>query len=124
LANKAMLQLEYTQWYNERVKRGEQLKDAAAETEVINVERKRLGLPIEPGIAWEAQAHEAAAKVSTERDDAIAKLDKQIAEIVKLRDEIRACADAQCSVLALDAQQARRPQRAGCDRVMRTHQMP
>jgi predicted small lipoprotein YifL len=80
LANKAMLQVEYTQWYNERVKRGEQLKDPAAETEVINKKRTELGLPIEPGIAREAQAHEAAGKVSSERDEVIAKLDKQIAE--------------------------------------------
>ena len=75
-----MLQLEYSQWYAERVKRGEQLKDAAAETEAINKKRAELTLPVEPGIAREAQAHEAAMKLSKERDEAIAKLDKQIAE--------------------------------------------
>jgi hypothetical protein len=97
LINKATLELEYTQWYNERVKRGEQLKDAAAETEAINAKRAELGLPIEPGVAREAKAHEDAAKLVKERDEALAKLDKLIADqqvrvdrAKAVRDEIEA----------------------------------
>ena len=80
LVNKAMLELEYTKWYNERVQRGEQLKDAEAETEAINAERKQLGLSIEPGVAREAKAHAEATKLAKDRDEALAKLDKQIAD--------------------------------------------
>jgi hypothetical protein len=97
LVSRATLELEYTQWYNERVKRGEQLKDAQAETDAINAKRKELGLPIEPGVAREAKAQEDAAKLVRERDEALAKLDKQIADqqlrvdrAKAVRDEIEA----------------------------------
>ncbi len=80
LVNKAMQALEYTQWYNERVKRGAQLKDPVAETEAINAERKRLGLPIEPGIAPEAASQEGVLKMARDRDEVLAKIDKEIAE--------------------------------------------
>ena len=55
------------------------MKDAAAETEVINAERKRLGLPVEPGIAHEAAAHETELTKAKARDEALAEIDKQIA---------------------------------------------
>jgi hypothetical protein len=93
LINKATLELEYTQWYNERVKRGEQLKDAAAETEAINAKRAELGLPLEPGVAREAQAQEEAAKLVKERDEAFAKLDKQIADQQARVDRAKAVRD-------------------------------
>ena len=80
LVNKATAELEYTQWYSERVKRGEQLKDPQAETEAINAQRKQLGLPVVAGVAPEAKALDDAAKLTKERDEALAKLDKQIAE--------------------------------------------
>ena len=97
LLKRATLEIEYSQWYKERVKRGEQLKDAAAETEAINAKRADLGLPIEPGVAREAKANEDAAKLAKERDEALAKLDKQIADqqlrvdrAKAVRDEIEA----------------------------------
>jgi hypothetical protein len=97
LVNNAMSKLEYTQWYSERLKRGEQLKDPEAETEAINAERKRLGLPVESGVAREVKAHEESVNLAKERDEALAKLDKQIAEqqlrvdrAKAVRDEIEA----------------------------------
>lgn len=49
VADKALGEAKYKLWYAERVKRGERLADAAAETEAINAERKRLKLPIDRG---------------------------------------------------------------------------
>jgi hypothetical protein len=78
LGDRPFAEAEFSQWYAERAKRGEQLKDLVAETEAINKERKRLKLPIEPGIARQAKAYETAAAKTKTRDEAIAKLDAQI----------------------------------------------
>jgi hypothetical protein len=93
LLKRATLELEYSQWYKERGKRGEQLKDAAAETEAINAKRAELGLPIEPGVAREAKANEDAAKLVKERDEALAKFDKLIADQQSRVDRAKAVRD-------------------------------
>ena len=92
-ADRALAEAEYAGWYAQRAKRGEQLEDRDAETEVINKERKRLKLPIEPGIAREVKAHEAAAAKAKTRDEAIAKLDAQIAAQQLRVDRARALKD-------------------------------
>jgi hypothetical protein len=89
----ALAEGEFAHWYNERKKRGEQLKDPAAETEVINKERARLKLPIEPGIAREAKAQEATEAKAKGRDEALAKLDAQIAAQQTRVDRARAVKD-------------------------------
>ena len=93
MADKALLEAQYKLWYAERIKRGEQLPDAAAETEAINKERTRLKLPIEPGIAREAKAHEAETAKTKARDESLAKLDQQIAVQQARVDQARAVKD-------------------------------
>ncbi len=77
--DKALPEAQYRVWYAERVKRGEQLPDPEAETEAINKEHARLKLPVQPGIAREAKAHEAQVAKTKARDESLAKLDAQIA---------------------------------------------
>jgi hypothetical protein len=90
----AAAEAEYSKWYSERKTNGEVLSDPAAETEAIKAKRTQLKLPIQPGIAKEVKAAEATEAKTKTHNEALAKLDAQIATQQARVDRARAVMDA------------------------------
>jgi hypothetical protein len=93
MIDRAAQEAEFTKWREARAKNGERLNDATAETEAVNAERKRLGLPIISGVDPQAAAYQAEQAKTKDRDKSLAEIDKQIAVQQERVDRARALKD-------------------------------